>query len=168
MKITTFTNPNTSKNTSANIFGGFSFRKSNKPADYSAILDDIIADHIIATNPYLKKAKDDALIDAMTNSINKKKGIAISSLKDDDIFAIAADFLAGFSILDKLPYTLGHTYYFGGTPIVFHLDSIEIDGEEYFYDDFKDISKLLFPKKTKKTIIDIYTNGSAKINIHLK
>lgn len=164
MKITTFANPTTSSYTK-NIFGGYNFHKLNEPADYSALLDDIIADNIIATNTYLKKANDDALIHAMAKEANKKY-ITLNGLKDSDIFAIAAKYIAGFG--KKLPYTLGHTYYFDGTPIIFHLDSIEIDGEEFFYDDFNDIEKILFPKKNKKLIIDIYTKGNTNININIK
>ena len=161
MKITTFTNPAINNNsiftTKKSTFRDFT--------DYSALLDDIIADNIIATNPYLKKAKDNALIDAMTNEIDNK--YTFGSLKEGDILILAANYIASLG-KTKLPYTLGHTYFFGGLPIIFHLDSIEINGEEYFYDDFSDLSKLILPKKTKNTIIDIYTKGNTKINIHIK
>lgn len=161
MKITTFTNP-TINNNSIFTTNKKSFRDFT---DYSALLDDIIADNIIATNPYLKKAKDDALIDAMTDEINSK--YTFGGLKEDELFIFAANYLATLGKI-KLPYTLGHTYFFNNIPIIFHLDSIEINGEEYFYDDFSDLSTLILPKKTKKTIIDIYTKGNTKINIHIK
>ena len=138
-----------------------------KETDYSALLDNIIADHIIETSPYLKKAKDNALIDAMFGEAKKSSGISIGSLKDTDLFSISAKYLAKYGKKNKLPYTLGHTYYFDGTPIIFHIDSIEIDGNEYYYDDFENINNILFPKKNKKLIIDIYTRGNATININL-
>jgi len=160
MKITNF-------NTDTNYTFRINNNKSNNlTTDYSALLDDIIANHIIETNPYLKKAKDNALYDAMFAEANSSS-IKLSSLKDIDLFDISAKYLAKYGKINKLPYILGHTYYFDGIPTIFHIDSIEINGIEYYYDDFDNISNISFPKKNQKLIIDIYTKGNTKININL-
>ena len=158
MKIYTFpTNNNTKSN---NIFCNLFCKK--KETDYSAILDDIISSNIKNTSTYLNKIENDTLID---NLIAEAKGISSKSLKGD--FITALTYLANFGATSKLPFKLGHTYYFGGdTPIIFHLDSIKIGNIEYYYDDLLNNT---FAPTTKKTIIDIYLNGNknAKININL-
>lgn len=157
MKTYTFSTQNNNNNS---IFRNIFFNK--KETDYSALLDSIISSNIKKTNTYLNKIEDDILID---NLIAEAKTKSSKSLKDD--FIIALTYLANFGATTKLPFKLGHTYYFGGTtPIIFHLDSIKIGGIEYYYDDL--LNKTFAPA-TKKTIIDIYLNGNknAKININL-
>ena len=69
----------------------------------------------------------------------------------------------------KLPFILGKMYTLtDGTPIVFYDDEIQIGFDTYRYTDFADFSFLSGLKaSTKKTIINIYTNGAAHININL-
>lgn len=145
----------------------FSFRTND--TNYSAILDALISADIMKKNSYLKKYKEDNLIDRMCDAT--KSYNFIGTLKGGDIFTAAANYLALFGKSDfKRPYIFGHKYYFDGTPIIFHFDSIEIDGTEYYYDDFENINNLYLPEKNKKLIIDIYTHGNAdnlKININI-
>lgn len=159
MKHYTFTTQNNNKNT-------FSFFNNGIiDTDYSALLDDIISSHLKETNSYLKKAENDALIDGL---IAESKKTYSKSLKGDSFIA-ALTYLAGFGKKNKLPFELGHTYYFGGsTPIIFHLDSIQIGSTDYYYDDLLGLNDTFKPA-TKKTIIDIYLNGAknAEININL-
>ena len=161
MKIYTFPTDNNIKNYSIirNIFSS-----KSEETDYSTLLDNIISSNIKKTSSYLNKAIDkienNILID---NLIAEAKSKSSKSLKSD--FITALTYLANFGIATKLPFKLGHTYYFGGTtPIIFHLDSIQIGGDEYYYDDL--LNKTYAPA-TKKTIIDIYLNGNKNANINI-
>ena len=159
MKIYTFPTYNNTKKYN-NTFCGFFCKK--KETDYSALLDDIISSNIKKSNSYLNKIENDALID---NLIAEAKCKSCKSLKGD--FITALTYLATLGMKTKLPFELGHTYYFGGTtPIIFHLDSIKIGNTEYYYDDLLNGT---YAPATKKTIIDIYLNGNknAEININL-
>lgn len=139
MKKFTFTTKN-------NIFN------NNSTNDYSKILDNIIADHLIKTNSYLSSYKPAATI-----------------LKDN-AFEAAAKFLANYNTKKSitLPFIIGKTYkLFDGTPIIFYDDEIQIGFDVFSYDDFANITFLnTLPIKTKKTIIDIYANGM-HINIKI-
>ena len=55
-----------------------------------------------------------------------------------------------------------------GTPIVFYDDEIQIGFDSYKYSDFSDFSFLSgLSANTKKTIINIYTNGAKNIDINI-
>ena len=163
--ITTYTfgNKNTSKNN--NIF---SFPKSSSKPNYSKILDDIIIADVINENSYLfgnsiaktaKKIEDACIFDAL---LGKK------STKFDN----AVKFLANYKKLKKnytIPYILGKMYTLtDGTPIIFYDDEIQIGFDSYKYSDFSNLSFLnALDTNTKKTIINIYTNGAANIDINI-
>lgn len=126
----------------------------HKDTDWSKILDNLIASNIKKTNPYLSKYEKD--LDA---------AIFEHDLKGD-LFAKASNFLANYGKTNNMPFQYGHAYYIGNTQIIFNLNSIEIDGTEYFYDNFKDIIFLKsLPKPTKKIIINIYGDANIKINL---
>lgn len=154
MKFTTFNDSFTFKinNSKKN-----SFRDNT---DYSALLDSIISSNLMATNSYLDTEKNNDLIDAMFDDLHSNT-INLSNLKDS--YIAAAKYLAIFGKKTKLPYSLGHTYYIDGIPFIFHLDSIEIDGNEYYFDN---LLTTKFPKKTQSLIIKIATNNP-KININI-
>jgi hypothetical protein len=161
MKITTFTNSNNSNN---------SFFRTND-TNYSALLDAIISSNIKKTNTYLNgnNSNENELLEAMINEAKLKKAIDFGkALKGNNLIA-AAKFLASYNTkkYDKLPYQFGHIYYIGGTPIIFHYDSIEIGGEEFYYDEFNNLSTMNLSNKNKKLIIDIYTNSDITIDINL-
>ena len=157
MKIYTFNTCNNSKKN--NKF--FTFCNSNNNTNYSALLDDIISSNIKKTSSYLTKIENDNLIDGL---IAEAKSTSCKCLKGND-FITALTYIANFGINNKLPFKLGHAYYFGGkTPIIFHLDSIQIGGTEYYYDDLLNNT---FTPSTKKTIIDIYLNGNKNIDIDI-
>ena len=69
----------------------------------------------------------------------------------------------------SIPYIYGKMYTLSdGTPIVFYEDEIQIGFDSYKYADFSDFNFLKsLSTNTKKTIINIYTNGAANININL-
>ena len=149
------------------------FLENTKPADYSAILDNIIATDVINSNKYLfdyKKKENDTLIDNLFG--NKTIILKGSNLKASDDFTKAVLFLANYKKYKKtykIPYIIGKMYtLFDGTRIVFYEDEIQIGFDTYKYSEFSDLSFLnnLTPK-TKKTIINIYTTGAADININL-
>lgn len=161
MKITTFTNSNNNNN-------GF-FHTDN--TNYSALLDAIISSNIKKTSPYLNgiDTNDSKLMDAMISEAKLNSAIDFGkALKGDNLIA-AAKFLASYNTkkYNKLPYQFGHIYYIGGTPIIFHYDSIEIGGEEFYYDEFNNLSTMNLSNKNKKLIIDIYTNSDITIDINL-
>lgn len=140
--------------------------------NYSKILDALILADLKKTNKYLndyEKIENDNLIDGMIYEAKLKNAIMFGkALKDGDLFADAATYLALFGKKTiKHPYIIGHTYFFNNKPIIFHLDSIEIDGTEYYYDDFNNYENLYMPANNKKIIIDIYTKGNTKININI-
>ena len=133
--------------------------KFNNNANYSKILDNIIADTLIKNNSYLfntKNAEND-LIDAMFDDLEKYYYIDNKSLKDCD-FAKACKILANFGKKDtiKIPYKLNTIYRFGTTPVIFYQDEIQIGTDVYDYDMFDsfDFLKNLTEDK-KKTIINI-------------
>lgn len=166
MKKTTFYFTNTNS-----INNNFSTKSH---ADYSKILDDLIADNIKASNPYLNISSDNSykpskeFIDMMLEDI--KPGISNCSKEADD-FIKAANFLKNYSTkkCKKMPFILGKTYKLSnGSLITFYEDEIQIDMDLYSYNQFGDT---LFLKKltpeTKKTILSIYTKGADTININL-
>jgi hypothetical protein len=137
--------------------------------NYSEILDNIIAADIIKKNKYLFKTADEDLCDTLISDDILIKG---NPLKASDDFTKATLFLANYKKYKKaykLPYILGKMYTLAdGTPIVFYDDEIQIGFDTYRYTDFADFSFLNGLKaSTKKTIINIYTNGTANININL-
>lgn len=148
--------------------------KSNnsKGTNYSEILDNLIHASIAKKNPYLfdnPTTSGDIYLDKMIDSDNNTKFTFIG-LKDADAFTKAANFLASYGTKNtpiyKNSYEYGKTYYLNDdTPIIFFDDSIQIGFDLYYFDDFK---KPIFLNSltptTKKTIIDIYTNG-LKISI---
>ena len=157
MKIYTFPTQNNTKKYNNIICDIF---RNKKETNYSTLLDNIISSNIKKTNTYLNKIDEDILID---NLIAETKSKSSKSLKGD--FITALTYLANFGTTSKLPFKLGHTYYFGNnTPIIFHLDSIEIGSNEYYYDDLLNNT---FAPTTKKTIIDIYLNGNKNIDINI-
>lgn len=160
--ITTYTfgkknNNNTSKSTI------FSFPKSSYKPNYSSIIDAGIIADVISKNDYLfKAAKKNEDADIFCSLIGKKKSA----------FDNAVDFLANYKKYKKnytIPYIYGKMYTLtDGTPIVFYEDEIQIGFDSYKYDDFSNTLFLssLTPSK-KKTIINIYTNGAANIDINI-
>lgn len=158
MKHTTFTIGNTTNNTT--------FHSAN----FSKILDNIIAANIKANNTYLNSTEEDDLIDLLIKD-SKKNNITIESnlLKDD--FIKAANFLANYNkkTAYKLPFILGKTYkLIDGTPIAFFDDEIQIGMDLYSYSDFKNIKFLNALPSTKKTIIiNIFNAGNKNIIINI-
>lgn len=154
MKTYTF-NANECNNTS-NFINSF-FRTTT---DYSAILDDIIADDIVKKNSYLFGASTNVNI---TNSNNNSF--------DPKEFAKAVEFLANYNKPKnnkKLNIIIGETYFLmDGTPIIFYDDEIQIGFDTFKYSDFA-LSSLIENLKpsTKKIIIDIYAKTNT-INIKL-
>lgn len=160
MKHTTFKIDNTSKTNN--------FR--NNTANYSKILDDIIANNIIKKNEYLTNIADD-FIAKMMKASDSKPIYTSSTLKDELKFIKAANYLANYNKIktNKIPFILGKTYkLIDGTPIIFYDDEIQIGFDLYSYDDFKNIYFLnTLPKTTKNIIINIYTAGDTTININI-
>lgn len=134
--------------------------KINNNANYSKILDNIIADTLIKNNSYLfntKKNDNDDLIDAMFDDLNKYFYIDDKSLKGDD-FTKACHTLAnlGKNKTIKIPYKLNTIYRFGTTPVIFYQDEIQIGTDIYDYDMFDSLDFLKnLTKDKKKTIINI-------------
>ena len=135
----------------------------------SKTLDDIILDSLIKKNSYLfKNKKDDAdlILDAAFGTPTEDIILTGEPLKK------AINFIKNYKIYTKkykLPYILGKMYTLSdGTPIVFYDDEIQIGFDTYKYADFSDFSFLnTLSTNTKKTIINIYTNGATNININL-
>lgn len=147
----------------------FNTISGSKSPDYSKILDNIITADIIKKNKYLFNTTDEDLYDTLISDDILIKG---NPLKASDDFTKATLFLANYNKYKKtykLPYILGKMYTLtDGTPIVFYDDEIQIGFDTYRYTDFADFSFLSGLKaSTKKTIINIYTNGAAHININL-
>lgn len=161
MKIYTF---DTKNNNNSTFFHNIITKSNN--TNYSALLDNIISSNLKKTNSYLtsyfNKIENDNLIDELIAEAKCKNS---KCLKGDNFIA-ALTYLTKFGKTNKLPFELGHTYYFNdSTPIIFHLDSIQIGKEEYYYDDLLNNT---FTPTTKKNIIDIYLNGNnANININI-
>lgn len=142
----------------------FTTNTLNNGTDYSEILNNIIFDTVIKNNPYLmeteKKAKEDTLIDAMFDKIGSTCTFKCKSLKDDDKFIKACDFLANYGKGKnsfKIPYKLNTIYRLtDGTPVIFYDDEIQIGTDLYSYSSFGDTDFIsaLTPEK-KKIIIDI-------------
>lgn len=146
----------------------YTFNENNN-TNYSEILDNIILDTVTKKNSYLKdtikKEKDNALIDALIKDAKWFNMFEINSnLKNapneltDAINSLAAlhDLKKKNVFFNDGKYKLNTTYYICGTPIVFYDDSIQIDDEYFFYDDFNDnsfITKL--NPKVKNTIVNI-------------
>jgi hypothetical protein len=107
-----------------------------------------------------KKTKEDNLIDAMFDKIGSSYTFKCKSLKDDDKFIKACDFLANYGKDKnsfKIPYKLNTIYRLtDGTPIIFYDDEIQIGTDLYSYSSFNDTDFIsaLAPEK-KKIIIDI-------------
>lgn len=154
MKTYTF-NANECNNTNNFINSFF-----HTTTDYSAILDDIIADDIVKKNSYLFDASTSVNI---TNNSNNSF--------DPKEFAKAVEFLANYNKPKnnkKLNIIIGETYFLmDGTPIIFYDDEIQIGFDTFKYSDFA-MSSLIENLKpsTKKIIIDIYTKTNT-INIKL-
>ena len=150
------------KNNNKNIFS-FSSSKPN----YSKTLDNIIIADVIKKNSYLygpftKKANNDAII------FDSLIGINDHSLDLDKAIKFLANYKK-YKTSYKLPYIFGKMYTLtDGTPIVFYDDEIQIGFDSYKYSDFSDFSFLSgLSANTKKTIINIYTNGAKNIDINI-
>lgn len=163
----------TKKNNNNSIFFN-SYNNSSNITDYSAIIDNIIADSIIKKNSYLFDCdkKNDA--DIFTSLIGDTPIILNSSttLKADDDFIKAAMFLANYKTYKKtynIPFILGKMYKLSdGTPIIFYDDEIQIGFDTYKYSNFSNLSFLNnLATTTKKTIINIYTGGLGNIKINI-
>lgn len=152
MKTYTFT----ANNTNSNIF--------NNGTDYSKILDDLILSSMIKNNEYLfkdsKKEAEDKLIDALFDDLGSTYTFASKSLKDNNKFIKACNFLASYG-KDKsaytIPYKLNKLYRLvDGTPIIFYDDEVQIgtDTYKYYMFDNADFISSLKPE-TKKIIINI-------------
>lgn len=161
------------KNNSSSIF-----LDNNKPTNYSSILDNIITADIINKNSYLFDNKknnnytidDDYIIDSLIG--NDPIILTGSTLKASDDFTKAATFLANYKKYKKtynLPFVIGKMYTLSdGTPIIFYDDEVQIGFDTFKYTKFADFSFLnSLTKKTKKTIINIYTFGMGDIEINL-
>ena len=151
----------------------YTFNKTNKKntiftnpfhkPDYSSIIDDIILTDVIKKNNYLFKENN--------NSKVFLNNIGYGTIDDD--FIKAANFLANYKSNKKkytiIPFTLGKSYKLpNGDYIIFYDDEIQIGFDTYKYSDFADLSFLNgLSANMKKTIINIYTTGSANININL-
>lgn len=139
----------------------FNNTKKTNNADYSKILDSIIANTLIKNNKYLfkdaKKKEEDALIDALFDDMKKCND---TSLKGDIEFAKACAFLANYGKNKKshtIPYKLNTLYRLAdGTPIIFYDDEIQIGTDLYEYADFDNLDFINSLKpETKKLIINI-------------
>lgn len=139
----------------------FNNTKKTNNADYSKILDSIIADTLMKNNKYMfkdtKKKEEDALIDALFDDIKKCKD---TSLKGDIEFAKACAFLANYGKDKKsytIPYKLNTLYrLLDGTPVIFYDDEIQIGTELYEYADFDNLDFINSLKpEMKKLIINI-------------
>lgn len=139
----------------------FNNTKKTNNANYSKILDSIIADTLMKNNKYLfkdaKKVKEDALIDALFDDMKKCND---TSLKGDIEFAKACAFLANYGKNKKsyaIPYKLNTLYRLAdGTPIIFYDDEIQIGTDLYEYADFDNLDFINNLKpETKKLIINI-------------
>ena len=140
------------------------FRNNN---DFSKTLDDIISASLIKKNSYL--IDDDYKYPDTIGCTCKFCGAA---LKDDDEFIKAANFLSNYKKnYFKLPkkFIFGKIYKLnGGTPIIFYDNEIQIGSDLYSYSDFSNMSFLNnISDNTKKTIINIYTNGIGDIKINI-
>ena len=155
MKTMTFT----SKKTNTYTFP-FNKKYTYEP-NYSEILDDIILADVIDKNKYL--------FTSGTTYIP----LTSSTLKGDDKFIKAANFLANYkknkSYFKNIPFKLNKTYKLSnGTPIIFYDDEIQIGFDIYKYSDFSNLSFLNgITDNTKNIIINIYTTGSANIDINI-
>ena len=161
MTTTTFKIDNTSKNTCP-------FYSAN----YSTILDNIIASNIKATNKYLYNyGTDDDFIGAMMKDSAKKHcNLCCGCLNKNDEFLKAANFLANYKKSSKkLPFIFGKTYKLAnGIPIIFYDDEIQIGLDLYSYSDFSNIGFLkTISEPTKKIIINILNAGNSDIKINI-
>lgn len=133
--------------------------RTSKPADYSAMLDGIIATDIAKKNGYLYDTEKASNLDAILKS--NSTIILGDLLKKNEKFYKAANFLANYKTgKNKLPYTIGKIYHLAdGTPIIFYDDEIQIGFDLYNYSDFKNNKFLIdLDDTTKKTIINLYIN----------
>lgn len=162
MKTYTFSTNTTNKSNKPTFFNLF-----HKEPDYSKILDDIIADNIIKSNPYLKKAKENTLYDALIDEILPKNicSIGIGGLKDENtMFFDASKYLTKCKSLKNI--ILGKKYELNGTTIIFYDDEIQIGSNTYSYDYLTDIKYFnCIPTPTKKIIINIFINKGDTLNI---
>ena len=164
MTTTTFKIDNTSKNTCP-------FYSAN----YSTILDNIIASNIKKTNPYLNGNYEDKndLISALLADAKKNTTLSFfgTDLNKNNEFLKAANFIANYSKKKKttLPFIYGKIYkLIDGTPICFYDDEIQIGYDLYSYADFDNIAflkKLDAPKKN--IIINIFNAGEKNIKINI-
>lgn len=160
----------TKKNNSNNTI----FLNSGSNADYSAMLNDIIATDIIKKNSYLFDTSKTSNADLFMSLIGNNKPIIINSspLKADDDFIKAAKFLANYKKYKKsynLPFIFGKMYKLtDGTPIVFYDDEIQIGFDTFKYSNFSNLSFLNnLTGTTKDIIINIYTGGLGNIKINI-
>lgn len=144
-------------------------------ANYSTILDNIIAANIKANNKYLFDYKDkrDDLISALIAD-SKKNSLHFSSgiiLNENEKFLKAANFIANYgkTTYKKLPFIIGKIYkLIDGTPICFYDDEIQIGYDIYSYNDFSNITFLNTLSAPKKDIIiNIFNAGNKNIKINI-
>lgn len=161
IKTYTFKTKDNSKNS-------FNFSNSASNADYSKILDNIITADLIKKNKYLFDCEDKHYPDTIGNNTI----VFGAALKDDDEFIKAAKFLSNYKKNTfNLPkkFTYGKIYKLSdGTPIIFYDNEIQIGSDLYSYNDFNNTSFLNgLTSNTKKTIINIFTNGLNGIKINI-
>jgi len=153
---TTYTYTKTSNN---NI--GYNTFNPGSNANYSEVLDNLIAADMIDKNSYLfdyPSKKDYIYINDIIDC-NKPK-------KSYDLYTKAINFISGYK-KNNFPYILNKTYTLSdGTPIIFFEDSIQIGFDLYYFDD---LTSPIFLKNIKpslkKKIATIYTDG-LKISIY--
>lgn len=131
-------------------------------ANYSEILDDIIAADVKKKNSYL--------IDNTNKYFLTKDYTFSPALKDSDEFTKAAKFLANYKKnYSYIPqkYIYGKMYTLSdGTRVVFYDDEIQIGWDIYKYTDFDDLSFLnTISADKKKIIINIYGDADVKVNL---
>lgn len=141
-----------------NYSSNYSFQNNSKPTDYSSIIDDIILADIVKKNDYLFKKSNKEPEDIILTGCPK--------------FNNAAKFITNFKIYTKkykIPYLLNTMYTLSdGTPVIFYDDEFQIGFDTYKYSDFSNLAFLnSLNAKKKDIIINIYTKGTANININI-
>lgn len=135
----------------------FTTKNNNyKSANYSKMLDDIIAADIANKNSFLFDTNKNKFFDNLFKT--KKKTITKNDYYD------AIKYLCDYNKKNK--FIIGHTYTLNdGTPIIFYDDEIQIGFDIYKYSDFLFDTIDIIDEPKKNIIIDIYSDS---INISIK